>query len=677
MMFDSLLIANRGEIACRIIRTARRMGLATIAVHSDADRDALHVRMADRAIAIGGAAASDSYLRLDRIIAAARASGAGAIHPGYGFLSERPELARACEENGIAFVGPNARAIAAMGAKIEAKRLAEEAGVPCIPGTGGSGIGGPGTGGPGTGSEDQSTESLARAAREIGLPVMVKASAGGGGKGMRAVHDEAGLEAAIDAARMEAERAFGDGRLLIEKLVRNPRHVEVQLIGDKHGTLLHLFERDCSVQRNHQKLIEEAPAPGLRPETRERLFEAALRLGRAIGYDSAGTVEFVMDAVTQEVHFLEMNTRLQVEHTVSEEITGLDLVELQLRAAAGEKLALRQDEVTCNGHAIQARLTAEDASAGFRPDTGKVLLWSPPAELRCDAGVKPGAEIGAAYDSMIAKLIAHGPDRDAARRKLLSGLDRLEVAGLATTRLFLRDALASADFVQGKVTTDFIARIWPDGWRAPEADGLALAAAALASKPRAAPTPWQQLSGFRLLAQAGCPARVTYVDAQAPESRVVLETRETGCWHVLGRDGEAQEIAAQWTGPERLRITRDGVAESFAAAHHDGRIWLCGPGTEIACAVLPLGDLGQDRAAGDGASPERIAAPMPGLVVEIRVEAGDRVTKGDTLVVMESMKLLMELKAAADGRVAEIRAAERDTVEAGRLLVRLEPVEGA
>lgn len=659
-MFDSLLIANRGEIACRIIRTARRMGLATIAVHSDADRDALHVRMADRAIAIGGAAASDSYLRLDRIMAAARASGAGAIHPGYGFLSERPELARACEENGIAFVGPNARAIAAMGAKIEAKRLAEEAGVPCIPGYSG---------------EDQSTGNLARAAREIGLPVMVKASAGGGGKGMRAVHDEAGLEAAIDAARTEAERAFGDGRLLIEKLVRNPRHVEVQLIGDKHGTLLHLFERDCSVQRNHQKLIEEAPAPGLLPETRERLFEAALRLGRAIGYDSAGTAEFVMDAVTQEVHFLEMNTRLQVEHTVTEEITGLDLVELQLRAAAGEKLALTQDDITCNGHAIQARLTAEDASAGFRPDTGKVLLWSPPAELRCDAGIEPGAEIGAAYDSMIAKLIAHGPGRDAARRKLLSGLDRLEVTGLATTRLFLRDALASPDFAQGKVTTDFIARNWPDGWRAPKADGLALAAAALASRPRAAATPWQALSGFRLPAQAGCPARVTYVDAAAPESRVVLETRGPGCWRALAEDGETQEIAAQWTGPDRVRITRDGVAESFAAVIDDGRVWLCGPGTEIACAVLPLGDLGQDRAAGDGASPERIAAPMPGLVVEIRVAAGDRVAKGDTLVVMESMKLLMELKAAADGTVAEIAASERDTVEAGRLLVRLEPAE--
>ncbi|MCC4247238.1 ATP-binding protein [Stappia indica] len=660
-MFDSLLIANRGEIACRIIRTARRMGLATIAVHSDADRDALHVRMADRAIAIGGAAASDSYLRLDRIMAAAKASGAGAIHPGYGFLSERPELARACEENGIAFVGPNARAIAAMGAKIEAKRLAEEAGVPCIPGYSG---------------EDQSTDNLARAAREIGLPVMVKASAGGGGKGMRAVHDEAGLEAAIDAARTEAERAFGDGRLLIEKLVRNPRHVEVQLIGDRHGTLLHLFERDCSVQRNHQKLIEEAPAPGLLPETRERLFEAALRLGRAIGYDSAGTVEFVMDAVTQEVHFLEMNTRLQVEHTVTEEITGLDLVELQLRAAAGEKLALTQDDVSCTGHAIQARLTAEDASAGFRPDTGKVLLWSPPAELRCDAGIEPGAEIGAAYDSMIAKLIAHGPDRDAARRKLLSGLDRLEVAGLATTRLFLRDALASPDFAQGNVTTDFIARNWPDGWRVPEADGLALTAAALASRPRAAATPWQALSGFRLLAQAGCPARVTYVDAAAPESRVVLEAHGPGNWRALGTDGETQEISAQWTGPDRVRITRDGVAESFAAVIDDGRVWLCGPGTEIACAVLPLGDLGQDRAAGDGASPERIAAPMPGLVVEIRVAAGDKVAKGDTLVVMESMKLLMELKAAADGTVAEIAASERDTVEAGRLLVRLEPAEG-
>ena len=434
-MFDSLLIANRGEIACRIIRTARRMGLATIAVHSDADRDALHVRMADRAIAIGGAAASDSYLRLDRIMAAARASGAGAIHPGYGFLSERPELARACEENGIAFVGPNARAIAAMGAKIEAKRLAEGAGVPCIPGYSG---------------EDQSTDNLARAAREIGLPVMVKASAGGGGKGMRAVHDEAGLEAAIDAARTEAERAFGDGRLLIEKLVRNPRHVEVQLIGDRHGTLLHLFERDCSVQRNHQKLIEEAPAPGLLPETRERLFDAALRLGRAIGYDSAGTVEFVMDAVTQEVHFLEMNTRLQVEHPVTEAITGIDLVHEQIRVASGGGLSVKQEDVRFFGHAIECRINAEDPRT-FIPSPGTITHFHTPGGLgvRVDSGVYSGYRIPPYYDSLIGKLIVHGRNRVECMMRLRRALDEFVVDGIKSTLPLFQELVGNVDVANG------------------------------------------------------------------------------------------------------------------------------------------------------------------------------------------------------------------------------------
>ena len=667
MAIRKILVANRSEIAIRIFRAANELGMRTVAVYAEQDKLALHRFKADEAYQIGRGphlpeplGPIEAYLSIPEILRVAKAAGADAIHPGYGFLSESPEFAEACAEAGIVFIGPSPETMRRLGNKVAARNLAIEAGVPVMPAT------------------DPLPDDMGevrRLAAGIGYPVMLKASWGGGGRGMRVIRDEEALLRDVAAAKREAKAAFGKDEIYLEKLVERARHVEVQILGDAHGNLVHLFERDCSIQRRHQKVVERAPAPYLDADQRAELSEYGLRIGRAAHYRGAGTVEFLMDADTGRFYFIEVNPRVQVEHTVTEEITGLDLVELQLRAAAGEKLALTQDEVTCNGHAIQARLTAEDASAGFRPDTGKVLLWSPPAELRCDAGIEPGAEIGAAYDSMIAKLIAHGPDRDAARRKLLSGLDRLEVAGLATTRLFLRDALASPDFAQGNVTTDFIARNWPDGWRVPEADGLALAAAALASRPRAAATPWQALSGFRLLAQAGCPARVTYVDAAAPERRVVLEAREAGGWQTIGKDGETQEIAAQWTGPDRVRITRDGVAESFAAAHHDGRMWLCGPGTEIACAVLPLGDLGQDRAAGDGASPERIAAPMPGLVVEIRVAAGDTVAKGDTLVVMESMKLLMELKAAADGTVAEIAASERDTVEAGRLLVRLEPAE--
>ena len=664
-MFDSLLIANRGEIACRIIRTARRLGLRTIAVYSDADRDALHVKMADEAVHIGAAPASQSYLKVERIVEAARATGAAAVHPGYGFLSERPELGLACAENDLVWVGPAPRAIAAMGSKIEAKRIAGEAGVPCIPGYAG---------------EDQSDAALVAAALRIGLPVMVKASAGGGGKGMRAVLAEADLAAAIASARTEAERAFGDGQLLVEKLVQNPRHIEVQLLGDRHGNILHLFERDCSVQRNHQKLLEEAPAPNLDPGTREQLFSAALTLGRAIGYDNAGTVEFIMDGATGDFFFLEMNTRLQVEHTVTEAITGIDLVEMQLRVAAGEALPFAQHEIRATGHAIEARLAAEDAASGFRPSTGTLLHWNPAPDLRCDSGVATGSTVGASYDSMIAKLVAHGRDRTEACRRLAAGLERTEVAGVTTNRLFLRDAIRRPRFAEGCVTTDFLTREWPEGWQAEDTtDALVLAALArhLRDRPGLSSlqpvSPWQALGGFRLLAKAGSPARATYLDVERPETRVAISGQESPFAVTVG--GETREIDVDWRDNTRLAISIDGRAETVGALVAGDTVHLWSARCDAVHRVVPAADFDAAQAGEGAGAADRVTAPMPGLLVSISVRPGEKVAKGDTLAVMESMKLLMDLKAAASSTVTAVGAAAGDTLDAGAVIVTLDPDE--
>ncbi len=410
----SVLIANRGEIALRVMRTCARLGLRTIAVYSDADAQAVHVRCADEAIRIGPAPARASYLDIDAIIAAAKQAGADAIHPGYGFLSENAAFVRRCEAAGLIFVGPSADAVERMGSKIEAKRIAEAAGVPTVPGYHGD-------------AQDEAT--LARAAAKIGFPVLIKASAGGGGRGMRRVDRIGDFADALEAAKAEAEAAFGDSSVLLEKFILNPRHLEVQLAGDRTGSLVHLFERDCSVQRNNQKVLEEAPAPNLPDGVRARLYEAALKLGRAIGYDSAGTVEFIMDANSAHPYFLEMNTRLQVEHPVTELITGIDLVEWQLLAAAGEKLPLTQDQIRAHGHAIEARITAERADLGFQPVTGELVVVEPPRGLRFDSGVEAGSRISLYYDSLIAKLIAHGADRDAALSRLAAGLSDLIAAG--------------------------------------------------------------------------------------------------------------------------------------------------------------------------------------------------------------------------------------------------------
>ena len=653
-MFDTLLIANRGEIACRIIKTAKAMGLRTVAVYSDADATALHIQMADQALRLGPASASESYLCADRILDAALKTGADAIHPGYGFLSEQPDLVRGCLEHGITWVGPHLDAISMMGSKIEAKKVALEAGLSCIPGYSGA---------------DQSDETLIAEAMEIGLPVMIKANAGGGGKGMRAVYDEDALSAALFAARTEAKRAFGDDRLLIEKLVQNPRHIEVQLLGDKHGNLVHLFERDCSIQRNHQKLLEEAPAPNLRAETRQALYEAALTLGQRINYNSAGTVEFIMDADSEAFYFLEMNTRLQVEHTVTEEITGFDLVEQQLRVASGEVLAMTQDQITCNEHAIEARLTAEDAANGFHPETGPVLHWSDTDGLRVDRGVTTGSSVGTSYDSMIAKLIAHGSERDIARKKLLRGLEQVSVVGVKTNRLFLRAILMRDRFAQGAPTTDFLTQEWPDGWVSDRADCFELAALAFHTRPRTISTPWSSSGAFRLLQGSGQPAVTTYVDQNAPHRRLSLAHVENGLQ--IQSDETMDVVTVDWNAPAEISITRNGQQDRAGVWFDKDCVHVWGDGFEANHKVALLGDFNAAHQRQTNVSADRITAPVPGLIVSVNVQIGATVAKGDVLLVMESMKLLMDLKADMTGIVEDIKVAVGDVVDAHKVLVHL------
>jgi 3-methylcrotonyl-CoA carboxylase alpha subunit len=661
-MFDTILIANRGEIACRIIKTCRKLGIRSVAVYSQADADALHVRLADQAVAIGPAPARDSYLSADRIIAAALATGAQAIHPGYGFLSERLDLIAACEANGIAFIGPSASAIDAMGDKIRSKQIARDAGVPGVPGYDG----------------DQSPEVLRAEALRVGLPVMVKASAGGGGKGIRKVTDEAELDGAIVAAAREAKAAFGDGRLLIEKFVTRPRHVEVQIAGDKHGNIVHLFERDCSVQRSNQKLLEEAPAPNLSETARNALHDYALRLSRAISYDNLGTVEFLVDAATEAVFFLEMNTRLQVEHPVTEAVTGLDLVEWQIRIAAGEVLPRTQSEITCTGHAIEARLTAERADEGFRPDIGTIRLWREPEGLRVDSGVTEGSAVSTHYDSLLAKVIAHAPDRAGAVRKLADGLDRMTVLGPATIRPFLVDALRQPVFAAGQATTLFLGETWPGGWQpAPqdEAERDAIAAAVwlsgLASKDGAGP--WRSLAGFRVLGPAGRPATCHLSITGASEARQLRVETHAGFVRVIGPAGTHDIVIRQSADPSIATATIDGTNARIHAVRDGDTLFLrhCGFEGRVEVALTIAAEATRRGASGDAG--DTIRATMPGTVVSLHVAKGDSVEAGQVVAVLESMKLFMELKSPASGIVSQVGTRAGATVAAGDVLVAIEP----
>jgi 3-methylcrotonyl-CoA carboxylase alpha subunit len=651
----SVLIANRGEIALRVMRTCRRLGIRTIAVYSDADAGALHARSADEAIRIGPAPARSSYLDMDAILAAAQRSGADALHPGYGFLSENGAFVRRCEEAGLIFVGPSAVSVEKMGSKIESKRIAEAAGVPVVPGYHG-------------GAQD--LKSLAQAAERIGYPVLIKASAGGGGRGMRRVDDAKEFEAALEGAKAEALAAFGDDAVLLEKFILNPRHLEVQLAGDRAGGLVHLFERDCSVQRNNQKVLEEAPAPNLPDAVRTKLYDAALSLGRAIGYDSAGTIEFIMDQGSDSPYFLEMNTRLQVEHPVTELITGIDLVEWQLLAAAGERLPLAQDHIRRHGHAIEARLTAERADRAFQPVTGELSVVEAPHGLRFDSGVESGARIGLYYDSLLAKLVAHGGDRDEALSRLTAGLAELTLSGVPTTQAFLRDAVRHPIFASGHATTRFIEKAFPDGWT-PDGDALRrLRAAACVSwaQPQMADTtsewvsPWSRRSAIRVTT-AVRPARLPL--------HIADEYGEVDAELCVGREAIAVELEGA-TVEFALPQNGTDIVAGFVQRRQGASVSIARAGLALTATIQPRIDMSRS----DGQlerSGNVVEAPLHGVVSKLYVLPGDSVEKGAPLLQMEAMKLIHTLKATVTGRILSIRCAEGDTVPAGALLIEISP----
>jgi acetyl/propionyl-CoA carboxylase alpha subunit len=660
----SVLVANRGEIAVRIMRTCRRFDIRTTAVYSDADANALHVRTADEAIRIGPAPARASYLDMDVVIAAAKQSGADAIHPGYGFLSENAAFVRRCENAGLIFIGPSAIAVERMGSKIESKRIAEQAGVPTVPGYHGA---------------SQDGKTLAAEAKRIGYPILIKASAGGGGRGMRRVDHAKDFGEALAGAKAEAEAAFGDGSVLLEKFILNPRHLEVQLAGDRNGNLVHLFERDCSVQRNNQKVLEEAPAPNLQDAVRRKLFDAALDLGRAIRYDSAGTVEFIMEAGDDQPYFLEMNTRLQVEHPVTELITGIDLVEWQLIAAAGESLPLQQDQIAARGHAIEARITAERADLGFRSVTGEITEVSPPRSIRLDSGVEGGSQISLYYDSLLAKAIAHGPDRAAALARLSAGLSEMGILGVPTTQAFLRDALAEPVFRDGQATTRFIETVYPKNWLPDVAELLTLRAAACVAwaAPRVGDvtaewiSPWAQRSAVRVTSAAR-PARLLI--------HVADEYGEADAEVHVTRDGVAVELGGAtvtFTRPSvagEIRLAKSGEGGAFRVRQRGGKVQIARDGLAIVATVQPRIDMslshGHVQRSGNA-----IIAPLHGVVSKIYVAAGDMVAKGAPVLQMEAMKLIHTLNASVDGRVGAIRCNAGDTVPADSVLVEIVPSE--
>lgn len=662
----SVLVANRGEIAVRVLQTCRRLGLRGLAVYSDADAAAPHVRMADAATRIGAAPARDSYLDIAAVIAAAQRMEADAIHPGYGFLSENADFARACEGAGLIFIGPSVAAVAAMGSKINSKRIAEAAGVPTVPGYHGD-------------AQDEAT--LLQAADRIGFPVLIKASAGGGGRGMRLVERAEDFAAGLHSARSEAQSAFGDASILLEKYIRNPRHLEVQLAGDRLGNLVHLHERDCSVQRNNQKVLEEAPAPNLPEAVRQRLFDAALKLGRAIGYDSAGTVEFIMDAGDDQPYFLEMNTRLQVEHPVTEAITGIDLVEWQIRAAAGEPLPLQQEQIRVHGHAIEARITAERPDLGFQSATGRIERIAAPKSLRFDSGVADGSEIGLYYDSMIAKLIAAGRNRASCLAQLEAGLRDLVLLGLPSNQLFLRDAVRHPLFADGRATTRFIETAFPGGWKVDAAELCLLRAAAAAAwvdgndggdTATGWSNPWLQRQPVRVTASAR-PAKVT-----------VLLTDDFGSCEVelrYGRagveatvDGVVLPLGPVVRSVDFLSIATESAAENLPLHRSAGKVRIARQGLAITANVMLKSEAPRAENS-SGASGNHVDAPLHGLITQIHVSVGERVEAGMAVVQMEAMKLVHTLTAPRAGVVAGIRHAEGDIVPAGATLVELDLIE--
>jgi len=663
-VFSKILIANRGEIACRVARTARRMGIATVAVYSDADAQSRHVALADEAFRIGPPEANDSYLRGDRIVEVAKSSGASAIHPGYGFLSENAEFAERCERAGITFLGPPPEAIRAMGDKSAAKAIMEKAGVPLVPGYHGG---------------NQAPEFLLDQAVRLGFPVLIKATAGGGGKGMRAVEHKAQFDAALGACRREASSAFGDERVLLEKYLERPRHIEIQVFADRHGGCVHLFERDCSVQRRHQKVLEEAPAPGMAEDRRQKMGEAALLASRAVGYVGAGTVEFLVDR-TGAFFFMEMNTRLQVEHPVTEMITGLDLVEWQIRIAAGGELPIAQKDLRLSGHAIEARVYAEDPRRDFLPASGRIVHLGLPAEsenVRVDTGVRSGDEITAYYDPMIAKLIVWDRDRPAALERMREGLGEFEVAGLATNVGFLYRLVQDRDFVGADFDTGLIERhrgelLAPFAPAGEEALGLATLTALLdleaglrdrASRSGEPFSPWSAGDGWR----AGRDGGQVFVFLEG-ENRHAVTAHRRGKGIELEFGDRRRHVGRCERKGSKLILELDGAAVAGGVVRLGERIDVFLPGEHH---TLHLYDpLLQELEA--EARPGELAAPMPGKIIAILVGGGDKVAKDAPLVILEALKMEHTIRAPVRGRIARILCGVGEQVDEGTELIEFE-----
>jgi acetyl-CoA/propionyl-CoA carboxylase biotin carboxyl carrier protein len=638
-VFDTVLVANRGEIAVRVIRTLRAMGIRSVAVYSEPDAGALHTRLADVAVPIGPAPAAQSYLSIERVLDAAVRTGAQAVHPGYGFLSENVEFARACEQAGIVFIGPPVGAIEAMGDKIRAKQTVGAAGVPLVPGRTEPGM---------------DDAAVAAAALEVGFPVLLKPSAGGGGKGMRVVRGEAELAEQIAGARREARSSFGDDTLLVERYVGNSRHIEVQVLGDTHGTVLHLGERECSLQRRHQKVIEEAPSPLLDAAGRARMGAAAVEAARAVGYTGAGTVEFIVDAdQPEDFFFLEMNTRLQVEHPVTEEVTGLDLVELQVRVAAGEPLPFGQDDVVLTGHAMEARVYAEDPARGFLPQGGTVLALREPAGagVRVDSSLAVGTVVGSDYDPMLAKVIAAGPDRETARARLVAALGDTAVLGVTTNTGFLRALLADPDVVAGRLDTGLIERRGDALTAVRPVPDEVHAAAALALLVEAEPPGpvvdrWDVPDGWRLGEPAWTVRRSTAAGGEPVTVRVRGRASDA---EVQVGDGAPVTAAAERTGDE-LAVTLGGIRTRYAVVHTEDAVWLAAGGRVTALREQERLATAGGAAASDGA----VTAPMPGTVTLVQASVGDQVQAGTPLLVVEAMKMEHVLTAPLAGTVTEL-----------------------
>ncbi|MEN9314409.1 MAG: hypothetical protein RIS35_802 [Pseudomonadota bacterium] len=661
--FHKILIANRGEIALRVIRTAKAMGYRTVAVYSDADRASRHVRAADQAVHIGAALPAHSYLNIPNIIAAAKKSGADAVHPGYGFLAENEDFAQACRDAGLVFIGPSPEAIVAMGNKAGAKRLMEAAGVPCVPGYQG---------------EDQGEATLVAEAEKVGFPVMIKATAGGGGRGMRLVQTAAEFPDALRSAKSEALGAFGSDEVILERAIIEPRHIEIQVFADRHGNAIHLGERDCSVQRRHQKVIEEAPSPAVSAELRARMGATAVAAVKAIAYEGAGTLEFLLDR-SGNYYFMEMNTRLQVEHPVTEAITGLDLVELQLRVAAGEPLPIRQEDVKSSGHSIEVRLCAEDADHGFMPQSGVMALWEMPSQIRVEHALESGAEISPYYDSMIAKLVSHGADRDEARRKLATALEDAVALGVTTNQVFLANCLRHPVFAAGGATTAFIAQnsealLAPDT----EADARAHALAAVLLYATANDAAPKVPAGLR-------PAFGRRHSPMAHRLPIAFrfEADKTACVANLLNRGDRRygvgigerefELRIVDLDTHTVRFECDGLVESAVLARDRSELLLHYRGT--AYRIQDQTHAAAERqagAAGDG----KVRASMNGRVVAVHVAVGDTVKAGQPVITIEAMKMEHVHAAPLDGTVVSLAAALGDQVSAYRIVAEIEKAEG-